>query len=120
MANFIPETEMRIVSLHPGCVFTERSHESSGLPRESLLWDDEKLSAHMALWLTDKETGYLHGRFVWANWDAEELVKMKPLLMMDPGLLKVGITGIESFSLSALMAKCEETCPKSQSDSLAS
>lgn len=109
LADFTPENEMRIVNLHPGCVFTERSYESSQLPRESVLWDDEMLSAHMAVWLLDKETGFLHGRFVWANWDVEELVSMRPLLLRDPGLLKVGVNGVESFSLSALMAKCEVT-----------
>lgn len=39
------------------------------------------------------QAGFLHGRFVWANWDVEELLEMKEKIEGDLSLLKIGITG---------------------------
>lgn len=62
----------------------------------------------MALWLSTPSAAFLHGRFVWANWDAEGLMDMKQKILESAGFLKIGVTGVNTFSVSALMAKCVE------------
>lgn len=32
-----------------------------------------ELAAHFLVWLSQPKTKYLNGRFVWANWDVDEL-----------------------------------------------
>lgn len=36
-----------------------------------------ELSGQFAVWLATPEAGFLKNKFVWVNWDAEELVKRK-------------------------------------------
>lgn len=109
LADIVPETSMRIISLHPGVVYTSAVERTSGGRGKDLpIWDDPSLSAHMALWLSSPAAAFLHGRFVWANWDADELVARKREILGDHGLLKVGITGVNSFSMPKLMEKCAE------------
>lgn len=62
----------------------------------------------MGLWVSTPAAAFLHGRFIWANWDADELMAMKQKILDDPALLKIGITGVDSLSVQKLMAKCEE------------
>ncbi|KAL4950004.1 hypothetical protein BDW69DRAFT_187763 [Aspergillus filifer] len=35
--------------------------------------DSVDLPADFALWLVSEEAAFLNGRYVWANWDVEEL-----------------------------------------------
>lgn len=109
LADIMPETSMRIISLHPGVVYTSAVKRTSGGRGQDLpIWDDPSLSAHMAVWLSSPAAAFLHGRFVWANWDADELMERKQEILGDHGLLKVGITGVKSFSMSELFQKCQE------------
>ena len=36
-----------------------------------------KLAGHTAVWLCSGEAKFLRGRFVWTNWDVDELMKKK-------------------------------------------
>jgi hypothetical protein len=38
---------------------------------------DAKLAGDFILWTTSEEAKFLSGRFVWVNWDVDELVAMK-------------------------------------------
>lgn len=109
LADIVPEPSMRIISLHPGVVYTSAVERSSGgRGRDLPIWDDPSLAAHMALWLSSPAAAFLHGRFIWANWDADELVARRGEILSDHGLLKVGITGVKSFNMPKLMEKCAE------------
>ena len=108
IADFIPESEMRIVVYHPGSVYTAAADKAGEVPRDLPIWDDPSLSAHMAVWLAGQDAEFLHGRFVWANWDADELMGMKERILTDPAFLKVGITGVESFGVKDLMEVCNK------------
>ncbi|KAF2118329.1 hypothetical protein BDV96DRAFT_569677 [Lophiotrema nucula] len=57
-------------SVQPGVIDTKMLRDSglSGLP-----YDTEKLPAHFLVWLAQPKTKFLNGRFVWANWDVDEL-----------------------------------------------
>lgn len=109
LADIVPEPSMRIISLHPGVVYTSAVERASGgRGRDLPIWDDPSLAAHMALWLSSPAAAFLHGRFIWANWNADELVARREEILSDHGLLKVGITGVKSFNMPKLMEKCAE------------
>ena len=107
MADSIPETEMRIIIYHPGAVYTAAAERASEVPKDLPIWDDPSLSAHMAVWLASRDAAFLHGRFIWANWDADELMQMKDKISADPGFLKIGVTGVGSFQVKNLMEVCD-------------
>lgn len=109
LADIVPEPSMRIISLHPGVVYTSAIERASGgRGRDLPIWDDPSLAAHMALWLSSPAAAFLHGRFIWANWDADELVARREEILSDHGFLKVGITGVKSFNMPKLMERCAE------------
>ena len=39
--------------------------------------DAIELPAHFAVWLCSEEAKFLRGKFVWCNWDVEELLEKK-------------------------------------------
>lgn len=54
-----------------------------------------ELPADFCVWLSTSQADFLHGRFVWAHWDIDELTAMKERILSDPGLLKIGLQGVE-------------------------
>lgn len=113
IADFVPEETLRIINFHPGSVYTSAA-ETYGASIDLPIWDDPSLAGHMALWLASKEAAFLHGRFVWANWDADELMEMKDRVAADVGFMKVGITGVNSFTVQDLMKCTEVPAPKQE------
>jgi NAD(P)-dependent dehydrogenase (short-subunit alcohol dehydrogenase family) len=80
-----PESVARFISVHPGAVDTEMFHKSKlpvlapGLPVTNI-----KLSSEFIVWASSKEAAFLTGRFVWVNWDVDELIaKKKEILEKD-------------------------------------
>ena len=45
------------------------------------------------VWASTKQATFLHGRFVWCNWDVDELFAMKSRFETDSGFLKIGLQG---------------------------
>lgn len=41
-------------------------------------WVDIHLPAHFAVWLASPEADFLHGRFLWAHWDVEQMIQDFP------------------------------------------
>lgn len=54
----------------------------------------EKLPAHFYVWLASTETRFLKGKYVWANWDVEEL-KARAEKIESSNLLTVGLRGVD-------------------------
>ena len=108
IAGRIPENDVRIINLHPGAVYTPAADRAGEVPKDLPIWDDPILSAHMTVWSAGKDAGFLHGRFIWANWDVGELTGMKERIAADPAFLKIGVTGVDSFTVSKLIEKCNE------------
>jgi hypothetical protein len=54
------------------------------------------LPGNFAVWAASPEATFLHGRFVWANWDVEELKNgvVGKRISEDEHFLKVGIEGL--------------------------
>jgi hypothetical protein len=90
-------------SQHPGFVFTT-SVAAQGYTRDSLPFDDESLPGNFYVWAATKKAAFLHGRFVWTNWDVYELIAMKPKIEADKGFLKVGLQGVPSQDFDMLFA----------------
>ncbi|KAK4187664.1 putative short chain dehydrogenase reductase [Podospora australis] len=60
---------VRVVSVQPGWV----ASEANGFQKEAT--DSADLPGQFYLWLASREAEFLKGKFVWANWDAEELLE---------------------------------------------
>ena len=78
---------VRTHSFHPGAVFTD-AVKAFGMKEDSFPWNDADLPGQFAVWLASKEAIFLKGRFVWANWDVQELVEKKADFESDPELFK--------------------------------
>lgn len=61
--------ELHLVNLQPGTITTEMSAKA-GVPGTTTL----ELPAHFCVWLASQEAKFLRSKFVWANWDVDELV----------------------------------------------
>ena len=41
-------------------------------------FDTPELPGHFAVWLCSDEAKFLRGKFLWTNWDAEEIIERRP------------------------------------------
>jgi len=94
IASEIPKNVMQIISFHPGGIYSET--QSKICEKDSWEWDDDCLPGHFAVWLATPSASFLHGRFVWANWDVEELLSEVSMqrILNDPDFLRVGVNGL--------------------------
>lgn len=56
----------------------------------------ENVPGQFAVWAASSEAKFLHGRFVWATWDVNELTSgdIRKKIDEDPWFLKVGVKGL--------------------------
>ena len=54
-------------------------------------WEDVNLPADFAVWLAGPQSDFLHGRYVWAEWDVDELIALKEKVEQDPLFLRLGL-----------------------------
>ncbi|RBQ72324.1 hypothetical protein FVER14953_13680 [Fusarium verticillioides] len=93
IAMTVPSSEMQVISFEPGLHYTESFERFTD--ENSFKWDDIKLPGDFAVWAASEEAEFLHGRFVWAKWDVDEL-KNGPLrkeIESDASLFRVGVSG---------------------------
>lgn len=84
------EAQVRFVSYHPGAIWTELT--SNNFQKEWFEgWEDGKMPGDFAVWLASPEAGFLHGRFVWAAWDVDELIELKGKVEGEEAFLKIGL-----------------------------
>ncbi|KAK5628449.1 hypothetical protein RRF57_004164 [Xylaria bambusicola] len=90
-----PPEKMQIISYHPGAIFTEAA-KTSGWKEQDLPWDHVDLPGHFAVWAASPEASFLHGRFVWAGWDVDQLKtgELRKKIDEDPAFLKIGVVGL--------------------------
>lgn len=62
-----------------------------------------ELPAAWCVWATTKAATFLHGRFLWTDWDVDELLDVKDRFN-DPGFLKLGLQGVDPVSPEMLFA----------------
>lgn len=51
----------------------------------------EVLPGDFAVWLASPEARFLAGKFVWAQWDVDELLSMKERMAANPALLNTTV-----------------------------
>lgn len=81
---------VKMYSVHPGGHYTPMTR-NAGMTEDSFDFDDIDLPAHFCLWLSSPEATFLHGRMVWAHWDVDELVELKPTILQEPNFLTIGL-----------------------------
>jgi hypothetical protein len=52
------------------------------------------LSGDFVTWAISPEARFLTGRFVWANWDVDEVKDTAPQLAKDPEMFTMGLRGM--------------------------
>ena len=84
---------LRVTHVHPGAIKTTMADE---FERAGIVfpYDDIELPADFLVWVGSKAADWLAGRYVFANWDAEELVARKGEVEGGRGLT-VGLRGVE-------------------------
>ncbi|KAM0755012.1 NAD-P-binding protein [Meredithblackwellia eburnea MCA 4105] len=87
-----PDT-VRAFSYHPGGVLTKLG---SGLPTDlhHLLTDTPELAAGYSLWLTTPAADFLRGKYSSCNWDVDELMSKKEMIL-EKNLLWTVVAGVE-------------------------
>ncbi|KAK3339833.1 hypothetical protein B0T25DRAFT_626588 [Lasiosphaeria hispida] len=95
IAKDVDRNDMQIVSYHPGGVYTELA-ESTGVPKELYDWDDENLAGQFGVWAATDDAAFLHGRFIPAHWDIDEVKKsdVATRIGTDKFFLKIGVIGV--------------------------
>ncbi|KAH7397413.1 hypothetical protein BKA66DRAFT_454314 [Pyrenochaeta sp. MPI-SDFR-AT-0127] len=93
-------SHFRAYALQPGIVETGMSSKSIEMTadpegiRKSLTWDEPELSAGFMLWLSSRIGECVpSGRFLFANWDVDELEETAGVLEKDANLLTMGCVG---------------------------
>ncbi|PVH74736.1 NAD(P)-binding protein [Cadophora sp. DSE1049] len=95
IAGEVDANKLQIITFHPGAILSE-SAQNAGMDRNSYPWDEDNLPGHFAVWAATAEAASLHGRFVWATWDVDELLSgdLRERIETDPDFLTIGFVGI--------------------------
>ena len=105
-----PREEVQIISFNPGLLYNKYM-KSLGLPRDafdsresSLLksrstadLEAGEMAAAFSVWAATKAAAFLHGRFVWASWDVDELAseENRRQIAEDPYFLRTTIAPLK-------------------------
>ncbi|KAI0176211.1 putative short-chain dehydrogenase [Hypoxylon sp. FL1284] len=84
---------LRVVSVHPGIVVDSPGGRKF-VKDTGIDWpgDDINLPAHFLVWAASKEADFLKNKFVFANWDVDELKARKDEISQTPELT-IGLNG---------------------------
>ncbi|KAI0206401.1 putative short-chain dehydrogenase [Astrocystis sublimbata] len=95
IAQDVPPEKMQIMSYHPGALFTEGT-KAHGYTKDSFPFDDLSLPGSFAVWAASPEATFLHGRFVWAAWDVDQLKsgELRKRIDEEKAFLQIGINGL--------------------------
>jgi len=103
IANDRPAEDVQIISFHPGALYSEGA--SKILDKDTLDWDEFALPADFSVWAASPEAAWLHGRFVWAHWDVDELKSDPDVLKRleeEKGYLTVGVQGLTAVTIEPM------------------
>lgn len=96
IAAEVDPKKVHVVSYHPGVIYAG-GWEDAGVPKDILPFDDVSLPGAEAVWLASPEARFLHGRFIWASWDVDELKsdEIRKAIAEDVDFLKIGVHGLK-------------------------
>ncbi|MCJ1485125.1 hypothetical protein MMC06_005298 [Schaereria dolodes] len=81
---------LRVHNVHPGIFKTDLAADFEPPPE---LLEDIELGGDFSVWICSPEAEFLKGRFVWAEWDVDEMRAKEKQIQNDPGLLNLGLGG---------------------------
>ncbi|PTB61681.1 NAD(P)-binding protein [Trichoderma citrinoviride] len=90
----VPAETARFISLHPGAVMTSMGERAGVI--DSLVVTEASLTGDFTAWLGSEEASFLAGRFVWANWDCDELLARKQEIV-EKEFYKTALNGAETL-----------------------
>ncbi|KAL1887912.1 hypothetical protein Sste5346_009916 [Sporothrix stenoceras] len=95
LADGVKADNLQILSYHPGMIYTD-AWPPLGFTKDMLPFDEIELPGNFAVWAASKEARFLHGRYVYATWDVDELASAeeKSCLDTDHNYLRVGVVGL--------------------------
>ncbi|KAH8900777.1 NAD(P)-binding protein [Thozetella sp. PMI_491] len=85
-----------VLQLHPGLVaFTEMYDKfTAGTPGvANVPFDSVSLPSDFVVWAVSSEAQFLNGRFVWVNWDVEEMKADKEIILANPKKFTMNLVG---------------------------
>ena len=108
------DRDLRIFNIHPGIVPTamagagKQDGVDTGMSTQrclrvellTLLFNLAELPGSYVVWLSTRDADFLKGRFVYANWDVEELKAKKEDILRD-NLLTLTVEGMDSTEWKA-------------------
>ncbi|KIK52493.1 hypothetical protein GYMLUDRAFT_265411 [Collybiopsis luxurians FD-317 M1] len=104
VADEHPVDDVQIISFHPGILYSEGAAKL--FDKSVFKWEEMALPADFSVWAASPEASWLHGRFVWASWDVDELkADFLKQIEKESGFLKVGVEGLKSASLEPYLNK---------------
>ncbi|KAJ3755535.1 short-chain dehydrogenase/reductase [Lentinula raphanica] len=112
IADEHPVEDIQIISYHPGAIYSEGA--SKVVDKGLLNWDEFALPADYAVWAASPEASWLHGRFVWAHWDVDELKadeNIAKLLEQEKGFLRVAVQGLSEVNIKAMLTQSNQNEP---------
>ncbi|KAA8645092.1 hypothetical protein EYZ11_008151 [Aspergillus tanneri] len=83
--------EISVFHVQPGVVDTDMNKEAGGVDAVGFA-DDVSLPASFNVWLASPEARFLKGKFLWANWDVDEL-KVQAKEIEASAQLSIGLVG---------------------------
>jgi NAD(P)-dependent dehydrogenase (short-subunit alcohol dehydrogenase family) len=83
--------KLKAFNVHPGIIKSDMNEKAAQDHLQPT--DSPELVAHFAVWLAGPESEFLKGRYLWANWDVEELVKAKDKITATPELFHLTLEG---------------------------
>ena len=103
----LKEQNVRVFSFHPAIAYTDMARDTMGVGPDTFAYDSCKcpiltssistlivvvdLPASFAVWLCSPAADFLRGKFLWSNWDVEELKAKKEVLESDPNQLTMSL-----------------------------
>ncbi|KIK64762.1 hypothetical protein GYMLUDRAFT_400549 [Collybiopsis luxurians FD-317 M1] len=97
IANERSVKDIQIISVHPGMTYSESDAKLGNLSVHK--WDKPELVGDFSVWASSTEAAWLHGCFVWANWDVEELKDNHDFVKRvkeEKSFLKLGVAGLSA------------------------
>jgi NAD(P)-dependent dehydrogenase (short-subunit alcohol dehydrogenase family) len=83
--------KLKAFNVHPGIVDSDMNTKAAQAHLQPT--DSPELVAHLAVWLAGPDSDFLKGRYLWANWDIEELVNAKDKITANPALFHLTLDG---------------------------
>ncbi|KAL6899933.1 hypothetical protein GGI43DRAFT_427646 [Trichoderma evansii] len=93
VSHDVPQEVARFISVHPGAVATDMGHKAGII--DTLAVTEAALTGDFTAWLASDEASFLAGRFVWVNWDYEQLISRKQEIL-ENNLFRAALTGVDS------------------------